>query len=202
MSDYFHAEGEKAALRISMKDMRNKIIVPYNDIAGEKVLRRILELPEMCESVPDDAVIGLYSPIQMEINLLSGSDFLRAKGMQVALPRVTEDTLVFSIQKRDGQLRPGMFGIMEPEPEAVTLEYRDLYAICLPGLAFDRSGARIGYGKGYYDRYIGQHMDSRDRQPLLVGTGYDFQLLDFIPQTEHDRKLDYIITPSKTIKTA
>jgi len=200
MNDCFCADGDKEAIRLRMKNLRSKLTASFADAAGEQVLRRILELPEMCGSVPCGTVIGLYSPIRMELNLLSFSYLLHQKGMQIALPRVSEDTLVFSAQSDTDDLRPGMFGIMEPAPEAAAVDYQDLYAICLPGLAFDRTGARIGYGKGYYDRYLGQHTSGRC--PLLIGTGYDFQLIDFVPQDIYDRRLDYIVTPSETIAAA
>ena len=171
-----------------------------DEAAGEQVLRRILELPGLCGSVSESKVIGLYSPIRMEVNLLFSSRLLLEKGIQIALPRVSGDTLVFSEQDSTEDLHPGMFGIMEPRPEADEVEYGDMCAICLPGLAFDRRGARIGYGKGYYDRYIGQH--AQERRPLLIGVAYDFQLVDYLPQDVYDRRLDYIVTPSQTFEAA
>ena|ERR1035437_1783127 len=191
---------DKAQIRLRMMKMRGDLPAREAKIAGGQIMQRILALTEFACSVPEPFVIGLYSPIRTEVDLLSHAALLRGRGLLTALPRISGNMLVFSVVAVGKNLRPGMFGIMEPRPEAAAVEYQDLYAICLPGLAFDRTGARLGYGKGYYDRYIRQHTGGR--RPLLIGTAYDFQLIDFVPQDIYDRRLDYIVTPSETIAAA
>ena len=189
----------KEEIRLRMKAFRNTLCTPEDTIAGEQILQRILSLPEFLHLAPAGAVIGLYSPIRMEADLLSSSAILRNKGFQIALPRICGDTLAFSIVKDAENLQPGIFGIREPLPGADTVRIADLYAVCLPGLAYDMTGARIGYGKGYYDRFL--QIRTGMHRPVLIGTGYDFQLLDFVPQGPLDQRLDYIVTPSRTVKT-
>jgi len=189
----------KEEIRLRMKAFRNTLCTPEDTIAGEQILRRILSLPEFSASAPEGAVVGLYSPIRMEADLLSSAALLREKGFQIALPRICGDTLAFSIVKDAENLQPGIFGIREPLPGADTVRIADLYAVCLPGLAYDMTGARLGYGKGYYDHYL--NLASCTQRPVLIGTGYDFQLLDFVPQGPLDQRLDYIVTPSRTVKT-
>ena len=67
--------------------------------------------------------------------------------------------------------------------------------VIFPGAAFDIEGNRIGYGKGYYDKYISK----LTYQPYKIGICYDFQLLDEIPSDTHDIKLDKIITEHRTV---
>lgn len=189
---------QKANIRLLMKNKRNELHKPEDVIAGEMILRHILSMPCMKGPLPESAVIGLYSPIRMEVDILSPFGFLRPVGLRAALPRVAGDRLVFGILENTKNLRPGVFGIMEPLPEADPVPLEDLYMICVPGLAFDRSGGRLGYGKGYYDQFL--RSPAGGKQPILVGVGYDFQLFERLPQEPHDRKLDYIVTPSGVVE--
>ena len=118
---------------------------------------------------------------------------LREKGIQIALPRVMEGKISFSIIQDEKELVSVAFGIMEPPPQAPHVSIQDLHVLCVPGLAFDLSGARIGYGKGFYDRFL--RAADEGRRPVLIGVGYDFQVMDVIPQEEHDRRMDYIAAP-------
>jgi len=196
MNDFADTSAYKAQIRLRMMKIRGDLPAREAKIAGEQIMQRILALPELACPVPEPAVIGLYSPIRTEVDLLSHAALFRGRGLLTALPRIYGDMLVFGVVTDEKNLRPGVFGIMEPLPEADEVLCRDFYAICIPGLAFDRTGARLGYGKGYYDRFLQQAPG--DRRPLLIGVGYDFQLIDAIPQDRYDLKLDYIITPSET----
>ena len=92
-------------------------------------------------------------------------------------------------------LSPGAYGILEPkEAEA----YQDeANALCLvPGLAFSADGARLGYGKGYYDTFFAQH-------PVLkLGLCYDFQLVPQVPTQPHDVRMDGILTDKRLVLMA
>lgn len=197
MNDFADTSADKAQIRLRMMKMRGDLPAREAKIAGGQIMQRILALPELACPVPEPAVIGLYSPIRTEVDLLSHAALLRGRGLLTALPRIYGDMLVFGVVTDGKNLRPGVFGIMEPLPEADEVLCRDFYAICIPGLAFDRTGARLGYGKGYYDRFL--QLAPGVRRPFLIGVGYDFQLIDAIPQDRHDQKLDYIITPSETV---
>ena len=192
------SNADKASLRLRMISLRGNVRAPADTIAGEQIIRRIMGLSEFRSLVPADAVMALFSPIRMEADLLSHIGLMRERGIQAALPRMCGDTLVFSKVQDVKSLRPGVFGIMEPPPENAEVTLQDLFAICLPGLAFDRTGARLGYGKGYYDHYL--KPDAGGRRPILIGVGYDFQLIESVPQDAHDQRVDYIVTPSQTVK--
>lgn len=204
MNDFTDVSMAKAELRQRMKNMRSALQPPEDSEAGGRIVRRILEVPELWshEAPLQSPVIGLYSPIRMEADLISHAGFFREKGLRIALPRICGDTLVFSEVhaevKDNKELRAGVFGILEPLPDAVPVAREDLYIICVPGLAFDACGGRLGYGRGYYDQYL--QTSAGGRSPVLIGVGYDFQLLDSVPMEPHDKRLDYIITPSCTLK--
>ena len=88
-------------------------------------------------------------------------------------------------------LKPGSMGIMEPDPllcEPVDPAMIDL--IVVPGIAFDATGGRIGYGKGCYDRFLPQLLDDVP----IIGLAYDFQVLPRVPQESTDVRMDAIVT--------
>ncbi|MDE6049766.1 MAG: 5-formyltetrahydrofolate cyclo-ligase, partial [Paramuribaculum sp.] len=88
-------------------------------------------------------------------------------------------------------LRLGTFQIEEPQGDNV-VSIEDIEMVVVPAIAYDRTGNRVGRGKGYYDRLM-QHSKA-----LKVGVGYDFQLVDEIEVEEHDVPVDIVITESKT----
>jgi 5-formyltetrahydrofolate cyclo-ligase len=93
------------------------------------------------------------------------------------------------------ELKPGRFGILEPGESCPEVPKQDIDLVLVPGLAFDRKGGRIGYGAGFYDRFL---MDCR-KTTLKVGVAYDFQVLSKVPTDELDVRLDAIVTNQEVI---
>ncbi len=88
-------------------------------------------------------------------------------------------------------LKQGVYGIMEPDPEkAEEADVSLLEAVVVPGVAFDRHGGRMGYGGGFYDRFLA----GLDRLPFLVGVGFSMQVVEHVPLEPHDIRLDGIVT--------
>jgi 5-formyltetrahydrofolate cyclo-ligase len=93
-------------------------------------------------------------------------------------------------------LQEGAFGIPEPRPTGIEHEAEGADLIVVPGVAFDLSGHRIGYGKGYYDRFL----ELPERKACLVGLCHDFQLIDGAIQADrHDIQMDIIVTDRRII---
>ncbi|MBQ6594773.1 MAG: 5-formyltetrahydrofolate cyclo-ligase [Clostridia bacterium] len=106
----------------------------------------------------------------------------------LALPRIFGRELRFLIVEDLKDLRPNRMGI--PEPCETAAEASDEHALILmPGLAFDPSGRRLGYGGGYYDRYLARHTGH-----TLIALCYDFQLLDGLDGAPHDVPVDMVIS--------
>jgi 5-formyltetrahydrofolate cyclo-ligase len=116
---------------------------------------------------------------------------LAAGGVKLAVPRVVgrNAALVFHDYDAGTDLRPGTFGVPEPDPASP----RALPALLLvPLLAFDRTGRRLGYGGGYYDRTL---KDLRAKGPLTaVGVAYAGQEVENLPHDDHDECLDMVLT--------
>ena len=116
---------------------------------------------------------------------------LKESGFEVYCPRVEGKEIVPVLLGEDISLSP--LGIREPIGEAYTGE-TDI--VILPLLAVDEKGNRLGYGGGYYDRYL-----SKYGQAKRIGYCFDFQVLPFLPSEETDERLDYIVTDKRVIRT-
>ncbi|MDH3999570.1 MAG: 5-formyltetrahydrofolate cyclo-ligase, partial [Desulfuromonadales bacterium] len=87
------------------------------------------------------------------------------------------------------------FGVLEPRgSDVVSLE--DISVMVVPGIAFDLSGHRLGYGRGFYDRVL----HSASTLTATVGFAYDFQVVPMLPSQPHDQPLSHLVTESRIIE--
>lgn len=114
---------------------------------------------------------------------------LLAAGKRVVVPvtHTGSHTITPSYLNSLDALRAGTYGIKEPV-ECIPARVSDIDIAIIPGIAFDRSGMRIGFGKGYYDRFLSEF------KGLKIGLCYEFQLYDSVPHDAHDIPMDIIIT--------
>jgi 5-formyltetrahydrofolate cyclo-ligase len=114
------------------------------------------------------------------------------EGKRIILPRVVGPTVCLHAVENHAELVEGSFGVLEPAPNAPIAEAKaDL--ILVPGLAFDRSGVRLGRGGGYYDRLLSKF------DGLRVGVCFEELVLERIPAEPHDMCMDFLITPAGII---
>lgn len=127
-------------------------------------------------------------------------------GKHVFVPRIKNEQMEFYKIHSFEDCIPGSFGILEPQFDCTSfgehLKFNPIKKIqdtlmILPGLAFDHTGSRLGYGGGYYDRYL-QHTFSNC---IKIAIAYECQLINHVPIEAFDQKLDYIITENTTLKT-
>ncbi len=120
-----------------------------------------------------------------------------ADGKTLALPKCKEENLMdFYIVKDLSQLKEGYYGLLEPDPNQCTKLLNTENSVCLvPGLAFDREGYRIGFGKGYYDRFL------LDYKGVTVGMCYTKCVEETLPKGYYDRPIDILITEKYKIDT-
>lgn len=110
---------------------------------------------------------------------------------------VSENCMIIpSLIKDKKDLNVCDFGMLEtPVEKASSVHNSCIDLIIVPGLVFDVTGNRIGFGKGYYDNYL----ESLGRKVTTIALAYDFQVKKSIPSESHDFKMDYIVTPSRII---
>ncbi len=150
-------------------------------------------------------VVALYSPLRGELDPICWLERPEAAGKTFVLPRTCPDRrLTFHLpttipiapgtpgctEHLVGSLIPGPFGILEPVGPPIESSLIDL--VVVPALAYDLRGSRLGYGGGYYDRWLVQ------QRPELcaVGLGHDWQIVEALPVEDHDRPVAAILTPT------
>lgn len=181
----------KHSLREQMLEQRCRLSAEMLLHCSELAQRQLLALPEFAAA----SVIALYAPVRNEVATSELFHVGRNAAKQVLFPRVAGKKLEFVEVSEWSELQPGAFGIAEPTGTRVVVPAAIEFMV-LPGVAFDRRGHRLGYGKGYYDRYWHQ----QPRHGLLVGLGFDFQLVDRLPVEHHDIQLDLLVTEANLFR--
>ncbi len=162
-----------------------------NALEASEITRRSNKIQEIlisCREFKSAKTIGAYYAFGSEVRTNLIIETAHSLGKKIALPSVEGDSLTFYELSSEKCLVKGRFGIMEPLPSS-PVDNIDLLVV--PGVAFDRHGNRLGYGKGYYDKYLAKNKNTIS---LCAGLAYSFQLLDCLPRREHDVRLDAIAT--------
>jgi 5-formyltetrahydrofolate cyclo-ligase len=128
-------------------------------------------------------VVGAYFAFGSEVKTDLIIERARLLGKKIALPRVKEDKITFYELSSSKYLIRGRFGIMEPVPYK---RVSKIDLLVVPGIAFDKKGYRLGYGKGYYDRLLS------GKRTFSIGLAYSFQLLENLPHDRYDKRLNAI----------
>lgn len=141
--------------------------------------------------------IMVYFPCSNEINTMPLiHELLNTSSKRCYVPvikSVIGEMKAVSLTKHK-KLSVNKYGLPEPVNKRATIDPLELDVILIPGLAFTAKGERIGFGRGYYDRYL------KKTHAKKVALAYDFQVVDYLPQNKNDVLLDIIITPSKIIQ--
>ena len=139
--------------------------------------------------------IGGYYPSNYEIDDLDILDLLEKKNFKVSLPIIKKDNQMnFYSWSRNDPLKINKFGI--PEPVSSKIFYPDI--LLVPLVAYDSSLNRLGYGGGYYDRYI--EKIEKIKKVTKIGLAFSFQKISSIPINQYDKKLDFIVTEKEILR--
>lgn len=135
--------------------------------------------------------IGLYSPIHSEVQTQKFFEMFVKLGFHPCYPKVEGEEIQFYEVSDLSQLKPqGKLNIPEPVTKHSTKPVLADYMF-VPGIAYDDKGNRLGYGRGFYDRYFAKH------KPTTIGLAYDFQIVKDVPLEPHDQSLDYVFTENE-----
>jgi 5-formyltetrahydrofolate cyclo-ligase len=134
-------------------------------------------------------IIGGYYPYNYEIDILQILEKFEKKKFIITLPKIRKNSQMDFFQwSTNDPLSINKFGI--PEPISEMVKYPDV--LLIPIVAFDKNFNRIGYGGGFYDRYIKKIR--KQKKVLTIGFAYSFQKVEKIPTNNYDISLDFIIT--------
>ncbi|MEE9252236.1 MAG: 5-formyltetrahydrofolate cyclo-ligase [Thermodesulfobacteriota bacterium] len=138
--------------------------------------------------------VALYFPIAGEVSTLEIFENSVRFGKAVYFPRVEGSELEFGRVCEMSELAVESYGIPEPPRSSPSISINDIDLAIIPCVAFDRSGGRLGYGHGYYDRSIGG-VERRRR----VALAYGFQVVDALPNEKSDVEMGLVVTDEGTI---
>jgi len=139
-------------------------------------------------------IVGGYYPTNYEIDDLEILNYFFKKGSKISLPKIKKKSqMEFYKWDKNDPLLLNKYGI--PEPITDNKVYPDI--LFIPLVAFDKELNRLGYGGGFYDRYI--QKISKIKKTVKVGLAFSFQKIKIIPTKKHDKKLDIIITEKDII---
>ena len=156
--------------------------------AAAAVCERLLELPEVAAA----RVVAAYVGVGTELPTKPLLDTLTARGVRVLLPVLLPGGAL-AWGAYDGTLVAGRHGLLEPPTRDAGLAEAD--AVVVPGVAYDRSGRRLGRGGGSYDRAL-----ATVGVPV-VGIALDGEVVDEVPVAGHDRRVDVVVTPTRVLRT-
>jgi 5-formyltetrahydrofolate cyclo-ligase len=141
-------------------------------------------------ALPHGAVVCLYDAIGSEVPTRAIAARALSRGLALAYPRVLPGGLDLALHRATpDELAPGAMRIQEPAASAPPVRPAEIALAILPGLLFDRRGARLGWGRGHYDATFAAALD-RPR----IGLAYESQLVDRLPTDEHDLFVHRIVT--------
>lgn len=186
----------KNNFRKKVISLRNKKSDSFIDTYSNKIISNLLSLEEFEKA----STIMIYLDFNNEVKTDNLANILIGSGKKVLVPiTLKKDKLLIpsQIKNLNSDLKIGTYGIREPKDECkrvASIESIDI--LIVPAVAFDINKYRLGYGGGFYDRFV----KKLRKDTTTIGISFDFQVFDTIPKESHDIQLDYIVTENRIIK--
>jgi 5-formyltetrahydrofolate cyclo-ligase len=175
------------------KDRVRKILRQKKDamVPEERLEKSLLICRHLMEIIHDGETVMVFTSKEKEVNTKPLILSLFGKGNPVVVPIIVKEdiSLRLSYVRDLSALVPSTFGVPEPIGREIPAAAEDICTIILPMLGFDRTGGRIGYGAGYYDRFLSKNPDMRK-----IGIAFACQEVESLPVDENDIRMDVIIT--------
>ncbi len=173
----------KKELRTKYKELRDDISDRQQEELSAEICGHILgsKLYQKAQT------IYCYYPLGKEVSLLPVIEDALALGKKLAFPKVDGEDMEFYTVESLAELEEGSFHVMEPVTGNLADDENAL--VLTPGVAFDMDGNRIGYGKGFYDRYLEEHEELK-----TLGIAYEFQVMEGFMAESGDQRMDYLVT--------
>lgn len=188
---------DKAGIRQATLKKRDSLDIQARIAKDLLIKQKLFSLPAFQKA----AVVFYFASFRSEVNTLGQIKEALALNKRVILPRVakldnkTKGLKLYEI-KDMADVSPGCMGILEPNTaEDRQRNINDVDFVVMPGVAFDSSCSRLGYGAGYYDKLL----SGLKKQIPLVALAYEEQIVEAVPVEAHDVKIHRIITDKRTI---
>ncbi len=180
---------EKKSLRNLLLEKRDNTSFDFMKIASEKMQKKLKKI----NSFRNAQKIGVYYPIGSEILTQDIIQELLSNGKDVFLPKVIGENIEFRKITDFSSLEKGSFDIMEPKEDCQIDNNLDV--VLVPTVGISSTGVRLGYGHGFYDRYLAEH------KTTTISLTLEKQIVKNIPKSEHDIIINWIITEDRILET-
>ncbi|NLX63581.1 MAG: 5-formyltetrahydrofolate cyclo-ligase [Clostridiaceae bacterium] len=184
---------DKSQLRKEISQKRRMLDDDFVKNASHIIVETLKNLSELRTA----NIVLSYMPYGKEVDISPLNRWILDQGKILCLPRVVSPTEmeVRIVKDLENGLSKGSFGIWEPTAENELIDAARINLALVPGLAFDKSGNRMGHGAGYYDRFL----SACSKSALFVGVAYRFQVFDSIPTDLYDVRVHKIVTEKHSI---
>ena len=184
----------KQAMRTAVASVRDALDPAWRALASEALVDRIAALPTFADS----RTVLLTAPFRSEWDSRPLIVRSLAAGKTVVLPRVDEGARMLELRRIVDPARDivaGYRGLPEPAPSCERVPAASVDWVLVPGIAFDRSGGRLGYGGGYYDRLL----PVLPARAARVAGAFSAQIVDAVPSAPHDITMDTVVTEAGVV---
>lgn len=185
----------KNEIRQEIINIRKQMSQEEVNTLSQKIISTLTKLPIFKES----KTIMLYLSFDNEVDTFKLIDLCKDLGKKITVPYCINEgkrIIPTEIKNVESDLVESSFGYLEPKAELVKpVSTNEIDLIIVPGLAFDKGCYRVGFGAGYYDRFLSKLCFTIP----TIGLAYDYQILEYIPTEEHDMPLDYVVTDKRII---
>ncbi|MCK5232622.1 MAG: 5-formyltetrahydrofolate cyclo-ligase [Desulfobulbaceae bacterium] len=178
-------------------DLRKKILAQRDSLLPDDRAQKSSSVIEHLWRIDDFSstkTLFVYVNFRSEVETLSLISQCLDKGMRVTVPLTLPDEsglIPYRVINPDQDLSPGYCSIPEPDPRRLsTVEPNEIDTVILPGSVFDRQGGRLGYGGGYYDRFL----NNKAPQAVRIAIAFQLQVVPEVPLLPHDQRLHYLVT--------
>lgn len=181
---------DKKSLRSVLRQKRNNLTAVEIEVLSKQITNRLVGTIMYKECTH----ICVYEAFRNEVSCqyIKEQAFQDRKRVYIPVTDEASKTMEFYEITKDTMYREGNYGIIEPILGENSKTLQENALILMPGLGFDRNKHRLGYGGGYYDKYIAIHIDH-----VTAALCYDFQIVGELPCEEHDILPDYVVTESE-----
>ncbi len=180
---------KKISLRNFLLEKRDNTSYDLLKIASDKMQKKLKKIYAFTNSQR----IGVYYPIGSEILTQNIIQELISNGQEVFLPKVIDEKIEFRRITDFSSLEKGSFDIMEPNDYCKVNNSLDV--ILVPTVGISLSGVRLGYGHGFYDKFLAEH------KTTTISLILEKQIIKNIPKSEHDILMDWIVTEDRMFET-
>ena len=177
------------------RELRGAILKQRDALSADEIAarsaaagKRLLSLSEVSAA----RLILFFVSFGSEIDTVPMISRSLAAGKRIAVPRVerrARKLMPYEVRDLQSDLEPGAYGILEPKPDRPPARLDEIDVVIVPAVAWDEEGFRVGYGAGYYDRFLPEVP-----QAVRIGLGFELQVRSDVPRGPNDLPVDILVT--------